>query len=141
MEWVQAFTQGRQPTPRETEEFISSPFWGELNEFLQQSYGVSPSYSYSTCSGQPGWNVKYQKAGRSLCTLYPMAGYFIALVVIGGKEQLEAETLLPTCTEHVQKLFAGEYHPSMGRWLMINVTSPEVLEDVKRLIQTRRKIK
>ncbi|WP_423245054.1 DUF3788 family protein [Heliorestis acidaminivorans] len=25
--------------------------------------------TYSKCSAQPGWNVKYKKSGKSLCTL------------------------------------------------------------------------
>jgi hypothetical protein len=38
--------------------------------------------------------VKYQNSGKSLCTLYPMEGYFIALVVIGAKEEEEVEMAL-----------------------------------------------
>lgn len=31
--------------------------------------------------------MKYRKSGRSLCTLYPMDGHFVALVVIGEHEK------------------------------------------------------
>jgi hypothetical protein len=96
--------------------------------------------SYSGCAAQPGWNVKYQKAGRSLCTLYPMGGFFIALVVIGTKEEAEAELLKPALTQEVQSLFIGPAS-SMGRWLMIPVTDERVLADVKALILLRRKTK
>lgn len=115
--------------------------WDELNHFLQENYETQPDYSYSNCSGQPVWNVKYQKAGRSLRTLYPMDGYFIALVVIGAKEQLEAELVVPMCDGYTQKLFSNTAFSAGGRWLMIAVTSKSVLEDVERLIQIRRKIK
>jgi hypothetical protein len=27
-----------------------------------------------------GWNIKYQKSGKSICTIYPQQGYFLALV-------------------------------------------------------------
>ena len=90
MSWVNLYSADRQPTKAEIAEYIANPLWDEMNDFLRKNYKVEPSYSYSACSGQPGWNIKYQKAGRSLCTLYPMSGYFIALVVIGAKEQVEA---------------------------------------------------
>ncbi len=141
MEWVNLFGANKQPSEKEIADFINSPLWAELNNFLQESYSVTPSYSYSTCSGQPGWNIKYQKAGRSLCTLYPMDGFFIALVVIGAKEQTEAELLITTCTDYVRNLFSKSASVVGGKWLMINVTDEKILDDVKNLIQTRRKIK
>lgn len=141
MEWIELYSAGNQPTKEQIAEFIATPLWEELNDFLQENYEVEPKYSYSNCSGQPGWNVKYQKAGRSLCTLYPMDGFFIALVVIGAKEEVEAEFLMPTLTVHVQDLMKSSAAVMGGRWLMIQVTDEQILEDVKSLIQVRRKIK
>lgn len=140
MEWMQLYGPDRQPTEKEIADTIASPLWAELNVFLLESYDVQPAYSYSQCSGQPGWNVKYQKAGRSLCTLYPMPGFFIALVVIGAKEQAEAELMAPILTEHVQGLLRTSGGMAGARWLMIHVTDEAVLRDVKQLIQLRRKI-
>jgi len=140
MEWMQAYPKSNQPTAEQISDYIANPLWEGLNEFLKFSYQVEPTYAYSGCSGQPGWNVKYQKAGRSLCTLYPMPGFFVALVVIGNKEQTEAELLLPTFCEHVQDLYGTAASVMGGRWLMIHVTDERVLEDVKRLIQIRRKV-
>lgn len=141
MEWINLFPADTQPSEKQISDFIASSLWADLNRFLRESYEVEPKYSYSVCSGQPGWNVKYQKAGRSLCTLYPMEGFFIALVVVGAKEQMEAELLAPTFTEHVQVLLKSSGGISGARWLMINVTDNAILEDVKTLIQVRRKIK
>lgn len=141
MDWVNLYSADKQPTEAEIAEYISNPLWDDINYFLRENYEVEPKYSYSTCSGQPGWNVKYQKVGRSLCTLYPMTGYFIALVVIGAKEEVEAEMAMPTLDESIQSMY-GKAIPLMGgRWLMIHVTSEKLLDDVKLLIQLRRKIK
>lgn len=86
---------------------------------------------------QRGWNIKFKRAGRSLCTLYPMEGYFIALVVIGERERAETELMLPSCTEYLQKPYK-ETKAGMGRkWLMIHVTDEAVLEDVKKCIAIR----
>lgn len=141
MDWIDKYSADRQPSKAEIDEFIATPLWADLNIFLQSSYDVEPEYSYSGCSEQPGWNVKYKKAGRSLCTLYPMSGFFIALVVIGAKEEPEALLLAPSLTEHVRGLLEKAESVAGGRWLMINVTDEEILNDVKLLIQLRRKIK
>ena len=141
MEWIKLYGPDRRPGADEIARYINSPLWDEMNHFLQKNYETHPDYSYSSCSGQPGWNVKYQKAGRSLCTLYPMDGYFIALVVIGAKEQTEAELIMPMCDKYTQQLFSNTAFSMDGRWLMVAVTSETILEDVERLIQIRRKIK
>jgi hypothetical protein len=90
---------------------------------------------------QKGWNVKYRKSGKSICTLYPMNGYFIALVVIGNKELPDAELIMPSCSQYVQQLFNKTSSLPMGRWLMIEVREGCVLEDVLKLTQLRVKPK
>lgn len=142
MDWTKEFSAEIQPDPQQISAFIDNPLWEEMNQFLKTNYSVEPDYSYSGCNAQPGWNVKYKKAGKSLCTLYPMDGYFIALVVVGSKEVNEVEMILPTCTDYVQDLYKNtDSIPRMGMWLMINVTDSDILEDVEKLIQIRRKIK
>jgi len=141
MEWAGLYSADNQPSEAQIAEYIATPLWADLNDFLRENYGVQPSYDYSTCSGQPGWNVKYKKGGRALCTLYPMPGFFIALVTIGAKEETEAEMLAPTFTNHVQELMKTAAKVMGARWLMIHVTDEQILDDVKRLIQIRSKIK
>ena len=140
MEWDKLYGPDRQPSEAEIDAFVSTPLWADLHRFVRERYAVEPRYDHSTCSGQHGWNVKYQKAGRSLCTLYPMPGFFIALVVIGARERQEAELLMPACSPRIQALFAQTRAAMGAQWLMIPVAEEAVLEDVKRLIQVRRKI-
>jgi hypothetical protein len=134
---------GPEVMPDETQisAFINSGLWRDLNEYIQSAYGVAPAYSYSKCPAQKGWNVKYQKAGRSLCTLYPMNGYFIALVTIGAKEQAEAELVLNDCCDDVRDLYARAVPCNGSRWLMIAVKDNAILRDVKTLIAVRRPVK
>ena len=141
MEWATLYGPDRQPNENEISQFVQSPLWAEIHSFLRKNYDVEPSFSYSVCKGQPGWNVKYQKAGRSLCTLYPMLGYFIALVVIGSKEMNEEELIMPTLCEYTRGLFEAAAFSVGGKWLMINVTDERILADVQQLIQVRRKVK
>ena len=137
MDWSGRYGADSRPTAEDISEFIHNDLWREMNDFLQQAYGVQPQTAYSSCSAQRGWNIKYKKGGKSLCTLYPMDGYFIALVVIGAKETAEAELLMPLCSGYTQKLYEQTVFSTGGRWLMMNVTDGKILEDAKNLIKIR----
>lgn len=140
MLWSELYGPEIVPADKDIETYINSKLWLELNEYLQKSYGVMPVKSYSKCSAQRGWNIKYQKASKSLCTLYPMEGYFIALVVIGIKEQTEAELYINAATDYIKKLYEKTPFSAGGRWMMISVTNEEILNDVKRLIAIRKPV-
>ncbi len=137
MNWSQLYPQANRPELSQISDYIGSPQWGELRAHLESAYGVSPILEYSVCSGAPGWNLKYRKGGRALCTLYPAQGFFTCLVSIGSREAIEAELLLASCTEYLRSLYWGAKPFNGGRWLMIAVTSPEVLRDVQALIALR----
>ncbi len=143
MLWSELFNANRQPSYEDIKKFIGhgEALWSELRSYLDQAYQVQPKMSYSKCSAQPGWNVKYQKSSKSLCTLYPMDGYFIALVVVGAKEEEAVEMSLGTFTPYVQDLYRKTRFSCGGRWLMIVVRDKTVLDDVKDLIAIRVKSK
>ena len=131
--------QGKQgePSLEELGHGVGSPFWGELHSFLRESYGVSPAVEYSGCSLAPGWNVKYRARGRALCTIYPDTGTFTCMISIGQKEAPAMELALPGLTAYVREVYQNSRHSRMGRWLMIRVSGPEILEDVKTLLRIR----
>lgn len=137
LDWNTLYGCDREPTLAEISGFINSSHWEALNAYLQDSYHTQPKLSYSKCSAQPGWNVKYSKSGKSLCTLYPMEGYFIALVVIGNKETPEAELLLPALSADVRALYQNVPFACGGKWLMISILNAELLSDVIKLINIR----
>jgi len=137
MNWNQCYPKSQQPSLDEIASFIDTPLWGSLCAWAETTYAITPKVEHSTCRGAPGWNVKYKKSGRALCTLYPEEGAFTTLVTVGAKEAPEAELLLPTFSEYLRALFAGSAAFNGGRWLMIRVTDARVLEDVKRLISLR----
>lgn len=108
---------------------------------LETSYGVLPHIEHSICCGAPGWNVKYKKGSRALCTLYPAEGYFTAMVSVGSREAMEVEGMLCACTDYLRELYWQTRPWNGGRWLMIQVRTPEILRDVKGLIALRVKKK
>lgn len=137
MNWNQLYPKSSPPHLSAVSDYIQTPLWNELCLHLEHTYNVPPTVEYSTCSGAPGWNLKYKKSGRALCTLYPAQGFFTCMVSVGRREAMEAEILLNSCTEYLQKLYWKTTLFNGGRWLMIEVTEPEFLEDVKVLISLR----
>jgi len=81
------FSKENQPTEVELRDFVGADFFADLDKHLREHYNTKPKYAYSNCAMDGniwrGWNIKYQKSGKSLCTLYPQQGYF--LVLIPGK--------------------------------------------------------
>lgn len=119
-------------------EYVNDPLFDKLCEYVESEYLCRPTIEFSKCSMQYGWNIKYKKAGRTLCTLYPEKGGFTVLIVIGERERLETELMLPFCTQYFQQLYY-ETTTGMGqKWLMIKVTDEAILEDVKYCIGIRR---
>ena len=139
MKWSDLFSANQAPSSEDIEQYIGegSPVWSELLSYIEEAYQVQPKMSFSKCAAQPGWNIKYQKSGKSLCTLYPMEGYFIGLVVVGAKEEEEVEMALGTFTPYVQELYRKSSASCGGRWLMIEVKNKSVLQDIKSLIAIR----
>ncbi len=125
------------PSMAEIRTYINSHLFEDFCKHLETEYQCKPQFEYSKCSMQFGWNIKYKKGGRSLCTIYPSEGSFLVLVVISDRERAEAEWLLPFCTEYLQQLYFDTKTGMGQKWLMIDVKNSTVLEDVKRLIAIR----
>jgi hypothetical protein len=141
MKWNDLFDADRIPSYEDIRTYIgeAKPIWDELVLFIEEKYNVKPQLDYSKCSAQPGWNIKYKKSGKSLCTLYPMQDHFIALVVVGTKQEDEVEIALEAgiFTSYVKELYRKTAFSAMGRWLMIEVKHKELLNDIKVLIEIR----
>lgn len=145
MIWNEIYDQMNMPSLTEIRDFIGSSkqLWDELIEYIEKTYKTKPQISYSSCSAQPGWNIKYKKGGKSLCTLYPMEGYFIALVVVGSKEEDEVRIGMETglYTDYLKELYEKTVYMKIGRWLMIEIKEEEILEDIKKLLEIRVRLK
>jgi len=89
MNWNELYPKARQPDLPAVSDYIGNPLWEELRGHLESTYDVLPTVEHSICSGAPGWNLKYKKSGRALCTLYPAQGFFTCLVSVGSKEAME----------------------------------------------------
>ena len=137
--WTQLFPMDREPSVEELDQYADNPLWPELRQYLKDAYGSEPRMDYSRCGLEPGWNVKFKKGSKSLSTVYFRPGYVTAMVSVSPKNEAGAEGVLLTCTEYTRTLYRNTASSKMGRWLMMDLTSPEILEDVKALLALRAK--
>lgn len=137
MEWHNQFPKSQQPGWQEICQYVNSPYWQALCQYIEETYAVAPLVEHSICSGAPGWNVKYKKSGRALCTLYPDQGFFTCMISIAPKDEAAAHLLMGECTPQVQQVYQQSKPAAMGRWMMIPVTAPEILADIKLLLGLR----
>lgn len=130
------------PTLYDMSDYVRNPLWDKFCHYMINEYDIKPTFEYSKCSWARGWNVKFKKSGKTLCTLYPKEGFFTALVVIGKNEKERFEELLPTLTTDLQNLYYNTKEGMGQRWLMIDLEDEDKrLEDVKKMIAIRRNIR
>lgn len=141
MRWSELFNDEQEPSANQIKAFVETPLWDDLTQYLQQTYAVKPKLFYSHCTMDKdfwkGWNIKYKKSGKALCTLYPKQGYFITLIPVGKKEIVEADLLILTCSEYLQNLYYETKTGANGKSLAVAVTTARILQDVKNLIALR----
>lgn len=127
------------PTLEEMGEYIRNPLFSRFCTEIRDTYKCSEKIEYSSCSWEKGWNVKFKKAGKSLCTIYPREGYFTVLVVVGKKEKMPVEEMLSDCTEELRDIYRQTQEGNGQRWLMIDLEDEDGLyDDLLHLIRIRK---
>ncbi len=127
------------PTLEELSEFVKNPVFMQLCSEIKNTYKCNEQIEYSACSWEKGWNVKFKKAGKSLCTIYPREGYLTILIVVGRKEKPLVEEILPDCVAELQTIYAQTQEGNGQKWLMIDLEDQEKLyDDILRLIEIRK---
>ena len=137
--WDAAWPQQSKPSLSDIEAWVDNPLFEVFMAWMGETYQTEPSVEFSKCSMDRGWNIKYKKGSKSLCVLYIRRGWFTAMVTLGAKQAAELETLLPTFSASFRKLYETTPLFNGGKWLSVNVTGPEQLEEVQRLILMKAK--
>ena len=133
---------GYSPDIDALEEYIENPLFREFFEFMDREYGAQWKFGFSRDSLAPGWNLKFRKAGRALCVLYPARGRFTLLVVIGRKEKPGLELLLPRLPEELRQIYLQAKEGNGQRWLMIELKNEGALyRGALELIALRRTVR
>ncbi|MDD2503719.1 MAG: DUF3788 domain-containing protein [Clostridia bacterium] len=125
------------PDYNEITDYINLPareLWRQINHFIQERYKASPKIMYSKCAGKPGWNVKYQKSGKSICTLYPERDGLVVLVVVTLDLLPVIEALSEEFTPEILQTIRTARPFNGTEWLMLQVNSSKALDNVKQLL-------
>jgi methyltransferase (TIGR00027 family) len=127
-----------QPTPQEIQAALGAawPLWESLTGFLANTYAeIPPELSFG--GKKYGWNLWYRKSGKSLLSLFPNEGYFVAQIVLGNAQVEQA--LLLELGENVGTLLRETPQFHDGRWLFIPVRAERDVADVQQLLQVKRR--
>ena len=107
------------PTLEDIAEAVHNPLFEKFCSKIKETYGVSEKIEFSSCSMEPGWNVKFKKSSRALCTVYPREAY-------------------SHCSVKLQEIYRQTKEGNGQRWLMIDLEDPDdSYEDVLELIKIR----
>lgn len=129
-----------QPDVIEIGEYVRNPLWLEFCGYMMEIYKIQPTYDFSKCSWEYGWNVKFKKGNKTLCTLYPYENYFIVMIVIGKKEKEAFDAVVLTLSSSVQQIVEETQEGNGQKWLMIPCEDDDqTMNDVKSLIAIRAK--
>lgn len=130
------------PSIKEIGDYIGLPLFRTFCYYMDKEYQAIRKSEYSKDVWARGWNVKFRKAGKSLCVIYPKVNYFTVLVVVGAKEKARVEKMLPYLSKELQELYRNTKEGNGQRWLMIDLHSDDgVYQDVLQLIRIRRESK
>lgn len=127
------------PTLDEMGEYIRNSVFYQFCMDIKTKYNCKEKIEFSSCSWEYGWNVKFKKSGKNLCTIYPREGYFTVLVVVGNKEKEAVEEMLKECTPELRDIYNQTKAGNGQKWLMIDLEDKgKMVADVLRLIDIRK---
>lgn len=126
------------PTKYEMNNYINNNLWDDFCNYMKEKYNIDPKFEFSKCSFEYGWNIKFKKGSKSLCTVYPRENYFTIMVVIGQKEKDTFEKMLLSLSPDLQQIYNRTKEGNGQKWLMIDLEDDDIrYNDVKRIIDIR----
>ena len=108
------------PTVEEVRTYVGESLFDDFFTELTQKEGAKPVMEFGRCSWEYGWNMKFKKSGKTLCTLYPREHFFTVMVVIGQREKAAAEALLPALALELGEIYRNAKEGNGQRWLMVD---------------------
>ena len=93
------------PTEKEITDFIGEPAktaWTEITRFIKEHYDIMPDIMFG--GSKYGWEVRYRKSGKTLCTLTPEKGAVRILIALGKQESEEALSMRNELSPKLYKL-------------------------------------
>lgn len=119
-------------------DFVRNESFMQFCHEIMESYQVKPTFEFSKCSWEMGWNIKFKKGSKTLCTVYPKEHYFTVMVVIGKREKEALIPIFDSFNSITQQTILNTKEGNGQRWIMLDCEDIDsTVEDVKRLIALR----
>lgn len=131
-----------EPSEKQIFEFMgpkATKLWNDLHEFLARNYDFQPELSY--WGDKYGWTIRYRKSGKTLIAFYPEKGGFTVQIILGKKEVEKFQSMREELSPELVKLFDETKQLHDGRWLWITQPGIGTVEEIKTLIQLKRRPK
>lgn len=128
------------PTEQTIMSFIGEPArkaWLDVRQFIEDYYGLVPETVFY--GAKYGWTIRYRKSGKTLCSLFPEKGGFTVLVVLGKKESEKALSMQDELSSKIRNFLQDTEQLHDGRWLWLRILTTSDANDVKKLLQIKRK--
>jgi len=129
--------KAHQPTPQEIRDVLGPKLslWEKLTQFISDNYQLPGELSFG--GNKYGWNIWYRRSGKTLVSLYPQQGCFIAQIVL-GKDQVEKAFQLKL-GKNVRTVLEETPQLHDGRWLFIKVRTAKDVKDIQELLQVKKR--
>ena len=111
----------------------------KLNDYLKSAYEIDPIQDSG--GKKYGWNYKYRKGSKTICTLFPEKKAFTVLVTLGKNDLEKLKPDFKKLSPELQKLVKDTHHYHDGKWLWIRVPTAANINDIKLLTSLKRKPK
>ena len=112
----------------------------KLCAFIEAEMNAAHRIDHSTCPMAPGWNLKYKKGGRAVCTIYPGKDECGVMITL-NRERLEAFRAMGKAFGKTLRNLEARTTPLNGaKWLSVNVVDEEGLAEAKKLLKLKFKL-
>jgi hypothetical protein len=88
-----------------------------------------------------GLEIRYRRSGKTLCSLTPEKGAFAVLIVLGKEDSEKALSMQDELSRKIHRLIENTKQLHDGRRLWIRISTADDTNDVKKLLQIKRKPK
>jgi len=109
----------------------------DVCSYIESGLNAQPQTSFSTCSGAPGWNLKYKKNSKAICTIYPEKNEFYVLITFNNATLEKFDIVSGNFSKYTQNLVKSTQLHNGTKWFMVKVDSGEAAQDVKKLIELK----
>jgi hypothetical protein len=128
------------PTDDEMVKFLgrkSGSVWKKISMYMIENYDFKPIRENESLDA----TIRYKRSGKTLLTFYPKKNELTILIIFGKKEVDKFESIASEFSQEIVDLFHNTKQFHDGKWLHIKVPPFENLEDIRKLLEIKKRPK